>query len=73
MKRFATLFDTLITTSGRNAKIRLLADYFSHTPDPDRGWDLTALTGGLDFPVVKPAMIREAVEARVDPVLFRFS
>ncbi len=73
MKRFATLLDTLIATSGRNAKIRLLADYFSHTPDPDRGWGLTALTGGLDFPVVKPAMIREAVEARVDPVLFRFS
>src|SRR5690606_33164742 len=43
------------------------------TPDPDRGWALAALTGELSFATAKPAMIRKAVEARVDPVLFGWS
>ena len=43
------------------------------TPDPDRGWALAALTGGLDLPAIKPALIRALVEERVDPVLFHMS
>ncbi|MEL6232912.1 MAG: cisplatin damage response ATP-dependent DNA ligase, partial [Pseudomonadota bacterium] len=73
MKAFAALLDRLTLTPARSAKLRLLAGYFRTTPDPDRGWALAALTGGLDLPGVKPAMLRGLVEARVDAELFRLS
>lgn len=73
MHAFAQLLDSLIYTRSRNAKLRLIADYLRATPDPDRGWALAALTGDLDLPGVKPAVIRALIEARVDPVLFRMS
>ena len=73
MHAFAALLDSLIYTRGRNAKLKLIADYLRDTPDPDRGWAMAALTGDLDLPGVKPAQIRALIEARVDPVLFRMS
>ncbi|MGH6618998.1 MAG: cisplatin damage response ATP-dependent DNA ligase, partial [Alphaproteobacteria bacterium] len=73
MKRFARLLDALVYTPSRNGKLRLLADYFATAPDPDRGWALAALTDGLTQRQVKPALVRELVERRVDPVLFRLS
>src|SRR5215212_2423732 len=57
----------------RNAKLRLLVDYFRHTPDPDRGYALAAMTDALMFKEAKPGLIRGLVEERVDPVLFRMS
>ncbi len=73
MHAFAQLLDSLIYTRSRNAKLKLIADYLRATPDPDRGWAMAALTGELDLPAVKPAIIRAMVEDRVDPVLFRMS
>jgi len=73
MRAFAELLDRLSLTASRNAKLVLLRDYLRATPDPDRGWALAALTGDLTFDAAKPAMIRKAVEARVDPVLFGWS
>ncbi len=73
MRAFAELLDRLSLTASRNAKLVLLRDYLRATPDPDRGWALAALTGDLSFAAAKPAMIRKAVEARVDPVLFGWS
>jgi len=73
MRAFADLLDRLIYTRSRNTKLRLIGAYLKATPDPDRGWALAALTGGLDLPAVKPALIRALVEERVDPVLFRMS
>ncbi len=73
MKAFSALLDRLIFMPSRNGKLRLIADYFARTPDPDRGWALAALTGGLDFKGAKPAVVRALVEERVDPVLFRWS
>lgn len=73
MERFADLLDRLVLTPARNGKLRLLTDYFASVPDPDRGYGLAALTGGLDFPAVKPAMLRTLVTERVDPVLFAYS
>jgi DNA ligase-1 len=73
MHAFAALLDALIYTRGRNAKLKLIADYLGATPDPDRGWAMAALTGDLDLPAVKPALIRALVESRVDPMLFRMS
>ncbi len=73
MRAFAELLDRLALTGSRNAKLVLLRDYLRATPDPDRGWALAALTGDLTFDAAKPAMIRKAVESRVDPVLFGWS
>src|SRR5690606_27012147 len=64
MERFAALVDSLVYTRGRNGKLELIADYLHATPDPDRGWALAALTGGLDFPAVKPATIRNLLMER---------
>ena len=73
MRAFADLLDRLIYTRSRNAKLRLIGDYLKATPDPDRGWAMAALTGDLDLPAVKPAVIRAMIEERVDPVLFAMS
>ncbi|HEV2082630.1 MAG TPA: cisplatin damage response ATP-dependent DNA ligase [Brevundimonas sp.] len=73
MRAFAELLDRLSLTASRNAKLTLLRDYLRATPDPDRGWALAAITGDLSFDAAKPAMIRAAVERRVDPLLFRWS
>jgi len=73
VKPFAELLDRLIYTPSRNAKIALLVAYFRAAPDPDRGWALAALTGGLDFKGVKAGAVRELAMRRVDPVLFEWS
>ncbi|MBV9993829.1 MAG: cisplatin damage response ATP-dependent DNA ligase [Caulobacteraceae bacterium] len=73
MRAFARLLDRLSLTHGRNAKLTLARDFLRETPDPDRGWALAALTGALVFQEAKPAAIRKAVEARMDPVLFAWS
>ena len=73
MRAFADLLDRLIYTRSRNAKLRLIGAWLRETPDPDRGWGLAALTGTLDLPAVKPAIIRALVGERVDPVLFQLS
>ena len=73
MRAFAELLDRLSLTPSRNAKLVLVRDYLRAAPDPDRGWALAALTGKLEFANAKSAMIRKAVEARVDPVLFGWS
>jgi DNA ligase 1 len=73
MRAFSQLLDALVFTRGRNAKLKLIADYLRATPDPDRGWAMAALTGAIDLKSVKPAAIRAIVEERVDPVLFAMS
>ncbi len=73
MRAFANLLDRLAFTPSRNGKLRLLRDYFSKAPDPERGWALAALTGVLGFEAAKPSFIRKAVESRMDPDLFRYS
>lgn len=73
MRRFAELLDRLVLTPSRNGKLKLIADHFVATPDPDRGLALAVLTGELDLPAVKPALVRELVMERMDPVLFAHS
>jgi DNA ligase 1 len=73
MNRFAALLDALAYEPRRNAKIRLLADYFRTTPDPDRGVALAAMTGSLVFANAKAGLIRSLIAERVDPVLFALS
>ncbi|WP_309611878.1 cisplatin damage response ATP-dependent DNA ligase [Sphingomonas sp.] len=73
MRSFSQLLDDLVYTRSRNSKLRLIGDYLKATPDPDRGLALAALTGTLDIPAVKPAVVRALAEARIDPVLLRMS
>jgi DNA ligase-1 len=73
MKAFAALLDRLAYEPARNAKLRLLADYFRATPDPDRGYALAALTGALSFRYAKPGLIRALIAERTDPTLFAMS
>jgi hypothetical protein len=73
MNRFAELLDRLAYEPGRNNKLRLMTDYFRHTPDPERGYALAALTGNLVFQHAKPGMIRTLITERTDPVLFALS
>src|SRR5438270_528503 len=73
MNRFAELLDRLAYEPGRNNKLRLITSYFREVPDPDRGYALAALTGALSFKHAKPALIRDLIMSRTDPVLFALS
>src|SRR5690348_6672128 len=73
MNRFAALLDRLAYEPGRNAKLRLLTDYFRSAPDPDRGLGLAAMPGALSFRHAKPNIIRALIVERTDPVLFEMS
>ena len=73
MNSFAALLDRLAYEPGRNAKLRLLTDYFAATPDPDRGYALAAMTGALSFRHAKAGVIRALIAERTDPVLFDLS
>ena len=73
MRAFSQLLDDLVYTRSRNGKLRLIGDYLKETPDPDRGLALAALTGTLDIPSVKPAIVRALAEERIDPVLLKMS
>jgi DNA ligase-1 len=73
MQAFATLLERLAFTPGRDARIALLGRYFATVPDPDRGFGLAALAGGLRLPAVGASLIRTLIAARTDPVLFALS
>ena len=73
MRAFSQLLDDLVYTRSRLTKLRLIGDYLKATPDPDRGLALAALTGTLDIPAVKPAVVRALAEERIDPVLLTMS
>ena len=73
MNRFALLLDRLSFEPSRNGKLRLMADFFHHTENPERGWALAALTGALSFRHAKPAVVRALIAERMDPVLFAMS
>lgn len=73
MNRFAWLLDRLAYEPRRNGKLALIADYLRSTPDPERGYALAAMTGGLVFRNAKPGLIRALIAERTDPVLFALS
>ncbi|MGL4405325.1 MAG: cisplatin damage response ATP-dependent DNA ligase, partial [Notoacmeibacter sp.] len=73
MHAFANLLERLVLTPSRNAKLRLLVNYFKTTQDPDRGFALAAITGNLDIGTVKAAALRTLVGERIDAELFALS
>ena len=73
MIAFANLLERLAYTPARNAKLRLMVEYFRATPDPDRGWALAALTDGLAVRFPARRTLLELIEPRVDAELYRLS
>ena len=73
MKDFADFLDRLGYEPTRNGKLRLMSDYLRRTPDPERGYALAALTGGLRFSRVRPGQIRKLAAERIDSVQFALS
>ena len=73
MKAFSNLLSDLILTSSRNRKLSLLTEYFSSTPDPDRGYALAALTGSLSFKNIKASFFKELIKEKQDEYLFNLS
>lgn len=73
MKLFAGLVDHLDLATRAESKAALLADYFRHAPNPDRGAAISLLLDDVAFNRLSPAMIRELGGGRVDPVLFDMS
>jgi DNA ligase-1 len=73
MKHLASLIDHLTTQKTDKAKIRLLADYFKTTPDPDRGYAAALLSTTLTLPRVGAKDLMPKLQEQVDPVLFDLS
>jgi DNA ligase-1 len=73
IETFSRLLDSLVFSSSRNEKLRLIQNYLRMTPDPARGYALAALTGDLKIPAAKSATIRSLVEKRMDAELFAMS
>jgi DNA ligase-1 len=73
MTPFAELLDRLAFEPRRNAKLALMEAFFREVPDPERGYALAALTGGLVFQHAKGGLIRALIAERVDPMLFALS
>lgn len=73
MDHFARLLERLVFTPSRNGKLKLLCDYLGETSDPDRGLAIAAIAGDLDIPSIKPALLREIMQTRMDPELFAYA
>ncbi|WP_103222341.1 cisplatin damage response ATP-dependent DNA ligase [Roseibium marinum] len=73
MQAFSRLLDRLSLEPRRLAKEALLVRYFQETADPDRGYALAALTGGISFKHAKPALLRALIGERTDARLFAMS
>jgi DNA ligase-1 len=73
MRQFAVLLDALSNTPSRNGKLTLLRNYFLASPDPDRGFALSALTDEMPVTIPLRRVLTELSATRFDPVLFGFS
>ena len=73
MRAFAELLDRLAFAPAPAARVRLMAAYLERAPDPDRGWALAVLGGGLDTARVGPAALLALAAERVDGELLRLS
>ncbi len=73
MRTFAELLDRLAFAPAPAVRVRLMADYLERAPDPDRGWALAVLGGGLDTARVRPAAQLALAAERADGDLLRLS
>lgn len=58
MKRFATLFEALDTTTATNLKIAAMVAYFRAAPAADAAWALYILSGRRPRRLIGPALLR---------------
>jgi len=73
MKDFSALLERLYYEHGNLGKEKLLLDYFSATPDPDRGYALAIIAGTLDVLHFKRGLVLELISQRTDPTLLAMS
>ncbi|MGH7041149.1 MAG: cisplatin damage response ATP-dependent DNA ligase, partial [Acetobacteraceae bacterium] len=73
MRYFAELLERLALAPSRAARIALIGRYFTTVTDPDRGFGLAILAGGLRLPSIRPGLVRSLAAARTDPVLLALS
>ncbi len=74
MKRFARLLDQLSYQSQRNAKLRLVADYFATAPDPDRWLYARRPHRAISSSAILSRALPRARGCRIaDPMLFGLS
>jgi len=73
MRRVAELFDALYFTQSHKAKSRLLREYLTQAPDPERGYVIAMLAGELHFKFFKRNTIKQLILERVDETLFALS
>ena len=73
MKNFSKLLYNLIYTNSRTRKIKLLANYFKETEDPERGYALAVLTNEIDLGNIKISHIKELAKKNLDKNLFDLS
>ena len=73
MRVFANLLQSLLYAPQRLVKQAYLVEFIRNTPDPDRGYALSALTGELSIQGVKAGLIRQIAYERCDSVLFDLS
>lgn len=72
MRRFAALYDALDRSTGTNAKVAALADYFVQAPAEDAAWAVHFLTGRRPKRLAASGRLRAwaADAAGVEPWLF---
>ena len=73
MKNFSKLLYNLIYTNSRTRKIKLLANYFKETADPERGYALAILTNEIDLGNIKISQIKKLAKENLDRNLFDLS
>ena len=73
MKNFSKLLYNLIYTNSRTRKIKLLANYFKETADPERGYALAILTNEIDLGNIKISHIKKLAKENLDRNLFDLS
>lgn len=73
MKRFSALLESLYYEHSNLGKEKLLCEYFTNTPDPDRGYALAIIAGTLELKHFKRGMVLDLIRQRVDPTLLEMS
>ena len=73
MRAFSDLLHSLLYAPQRLVKQAYLVQFIKNTPDPDRGYVLSALTGELSIKGVKSGLVRQIAYQKCDPILFDLS
>ena len=72
MRAFADLFTALDQTTGTNAKVAALADYFRAADEPDKLWTIAILSGRRPKRAVTTTQLREWAAERAGVPLWLF-